>query len=81
VKNITIALDDVTYRQARIAAARRDASVSALVKEYLIALASTEETARASTPELDGLLDEIARRHPGFACRDNLSREALHERP
>jgi len=25
------------------------------------------------------LLAEIANRHPGFSCRENLSREALYE--
>ena len=35
MKNITLALDEDTYRLARIAAARRDSSVSSLVKQYL----------------------------------------------
>ena len=30
MKNITLALDEETYRKARIAAARRDASLSAV---------------------------------------------------
>lgn len=80
MKNITIALDDATYRNARIAAARRDASVSALVKQYLISLATTEDTGREASLELETLLSEIAKRHPGFSCRDNLSREALYDR-
>jgi hypothetical protein len=80
MKNITIALDDATYRNARIAAARRDASVSALVKQYLITLATTEGTPREPTPELETLLSEIAKRHPGFSCRDNLPRDTLYDR-
>ena len=40
---MTIALDDDTYRKARIAAARRDSSVSGLVKRYLITLGAEEE--------------------------------------
>ena len=79
MKNITLAIDEETYRQARIAAARRDASVSSLVKQYLQTLAATEITTQKPAPELDTLLAEIASRHPGFTCRDNLSREALHE--
>jgi plasmid stability protein len=35
VKNITLALDDETYRRARIRAAEQDTSVSALVKQLL----------------------------------------------
>jgi plasmid stability protein len=37
VKNITLSLDDETYRQARIRAAERNTSVSALVKQLLTA--------------------------------------------
>jgi hypothetical protein len=27
-----------------------------------------------------GLLTEISQQHPGFSCRDNQSRDAIHER-
>ena len=40
---------------------------------------ATEITIQKPAPELDILLAEIARRHPAFSCRDNLSREALYE--
>jgi hypothetical protein len=79
MKNITLSLDEETYRKARIAAARRDASVSSLVKQYLQTLAATEIPNEKPAPELDTLLAEIAIRHPGFSCRENLSREALYE--
>lgn len=79
MKNITLALDDDTYRLARIAAARRDASVSFLVKQYLQTLAATEVATENPAPELEALLAEIASRHPNFSCRDNLSREDLYE--
>jgi plasmid stability protein len=79
VKNVTLALDDDTYRMARIAAARRDTSVSSLVKQYLQTLAATEEAPEKPAHELETLLAEIASRHPNFSCRDNLSREALYE--
>ena len=39
MKNITVSLDDETYRRARIRAAERDTSVSALVKKFLTGLA------------------------------------------
>src|SRR5476649_1580209 len=35
MKNITVSLDDETYRNARMKAAELDTSVSALVKRYL----------------------------------------------
>ena len=43
MKSITISVDDETYKRARIAAARRDMSVSALVREFLVGLASDAE--------------------------------------
>ena len=41
MKNITIAIDDETYRQARIRAAELGTSLSALVKDYLNSLSNT----------------------------------------
>ncbi len=35
MKNITVTVDDETYRLARTIAAERDTSVSAMVKEFL----------------------------------------------
>lgn len=40
MKNVTIALDDATHRMARIRAAELGTSLSALVKDYLNALAA-----------------------------------------
>jgi len=42
MKNITVSLDDETYRRARMVAAQRDTSVSALVKGFLLEIASGE---------------------------------------
>ena len=52
MKNITVSLDDETYRRARTIAAQRNTSVSALVKRFLIDLASEEsETERLKPGE------------------------------
>jgi len=45
MKNITVSLDDETYRRARMIGAKRDTSVSALVKRFLLELASRETEA------------------------------------
>jgi plasmid stability protein len=42
VKNITVAVDDEVYRQARIKAATWDTSVSALVRDFLIQLSADD---------------------------------------
>jgi len=80
MKNITVALDDETYRRARIVAAQRDASVSALVKKFLIGLAAESAAPRSLREEQESLLDSIWARHAGFSASENISRDELHER-
>ena len=76
MRNITVAIDDETYRRARVAAAERDTSVSALVKAYLEQLASQEtEVERLKRQER-----EIRSRIGTFNASDRLSREDLHSR-
>ena len=76
MRNITVAVDDETYRRARVAAAERDTSVSALVKAYLEQLASHEtEIERLKRQEL-----EIRSQIAAFNAADRLSREDLHSR-
>jgi hypothetical protein len=52
VKNITVTVDDETYRRARIKAAERDTSVSALVARFLTELATgeTDKLSRGGPP-------------------------------
>ncbi len=76
MRNITVAVDDDTYRRARIAAAERDTSVSALVKVYLEQLASQET-------EYERLLRqerEIRSQIGNFSASNRLSREDVHGR-
>jgi len=80
MKNITVALDDDSYRQARIAAAERDTSVSALVKQYLLSLTADSQKPRDLKQEQEELLNRIAGRHRSFRSADNLSRSDLHQR-
>ena len=73
---ISVTVDDETYKRARVAAAERDTSVSALVKAYLEQLASHEtEIERLKRQER-----EIRRRMAAFNASDRLSREDLHTR-
>ncbi len=80
MKNITVSIDDHTYRQARIIAAQRDASVSALVKQFLVSLGSETPAPCDLRKEQETLLDALWQSHPGFTSAENLSREAVHER-
>jgi hypothetical protein len=76
VKNITVSLDDETYRHARIVAAERGTSVSALVKQFLAGLARDgDETERLKRAE-QILRDEITE----FRAADRLPRDDIHQR-
>ena len=76
MKNITVSLDDETYRRARMIAAQRDTSVSALVKRFLRDLGSGEsETERLKRQER-----ELRERIMDFDASDRLSRDDGHRR-
>jgi plasmid stability protein len=76
VKNITISVPEDVYREARIRAAERGTSVSALVGDYLRSLADREtEFVRLEAQQRE-VQNEIYR----FRARDRLDRDALHTR-
>jgi hypothetical protein len=83
MKNITVSIDDETYRRSRIKAAEAGTSVSALVKSFLTALADGR-VADTEFDRLQGLQDEtlagIRARGEGLRAADNLPRDALHDR-
>lgn len=76
MRNITVSVDDDTYRRARIAAAERDTSVSAMVKAYLQQVAG-EET---ETEKLKRQEREIRGQITKFEGSSRLSREEIHRR-
>lgn len=77
MKNITVSLDDETYRRARVKAAAEDTSVSALVRRYLIDFASSETEFERLKREEQALREQIT----SFRASDRLSREEVHSRP
>ena len=76
MKNITVTLDDETYRRARIRAAQLDTSVSALVKRFLSDLAADE----SEFERLEKLERALRERITSFRASDRQSRDELHER-
>jgi len=78
MKNITVSLDDETYRRARVKAAELDTSVSALVRQYLTGLAGEETEFERRKRLQDELLATI--RHREFSAGDRLSRDEVHRR-
>lgn len=76
MKNITVSLDEDTYRRARMAAAQRDTSVSALVKRFLRELGSEETPVERLKREERMLRERIT----AFRASDRLSRDDVHRR-
>ena len=76
MKNITVSIDDDTYRRARMKAADQDTSVSALVKRFLTELASGE----SDVERLKREERELRARIVAFSAGDRLPREDAHRR-
>jgi plasmid stability protein len=76
VKNVTVSLPDDVYRRARVKAAERDTSVSALVRDFLVELAEDE----SDFDRRKRLQQEVLASVRGFRASDRLSREEVHDR-
>ena len=92
MKNITVSVDDETYRLTRDRAARLGTSVSALVRGLLTSLfqddaEENDGDGRAEETELERrrrlltqVLADFKARGVGLHMADNLSREDLYDR-
>jgi plasmid stability protein len=76
MKNITVSVPDDVYRAARIRAAERGTSVSALVSDYLRSLSDREAEFSRLEAQQRRIQDEIE----SFRASDRLDRDELHER-
>jgi plasmid stability protein len=76
VKNVTVSLPDDVYRRARVKAAERDTSVSALVRDFLVELAEDE----SDFDRRKRLQQEVLSSVRGFRASARLSREEIHDR-
>ena len=78
MKNVTVSLDDQTYRNAKVRAAEMDKSLSAIVREFLASFG-----AHQSEFERLKLLEQEMRaklKGSGFSAGDRLSRDDLYDR-
>jgi hypothetical protein len=69
-------VDDEVYRQARIKAAERETSVSALVRQFLVDLAAGKD----EFERLERLEQAMREQITDFSASDRLSRDELHDR-
>ncbi len=76
MKNITVCVDDDVHRRARIRAAERDTSVSAVVREFLNRWSGEETEFERRKRLQDDTLNTVGAFHAG----DRLSREEIHRR-
>jgi hypothetical protein len=76
MRNVTVSLPEDVYRRARMKAAERDTSVSALVREFLIRLGEDE----SDFERRQRLQNEIIASIRAFSAGDRLERDELHER-
>ena len=92
MKNITVSVDDETYRLSRTKATEAGTSVSALVRGYLNTLVGNQSNGSAAERRpkddeferrrrlMNDVIEEITSNGGGLRMADNLSREALHDR-
>jgi len=76
VKNVTVSLPEAIHRRARIKAAERGTSLSALVRTFLLSLGE-EETDFERRKRLQ---DEVLSSIRSFRASDRLRRDDVHER-
>ena len=76
MKNITVSVSDEVYRRARVRAAERDTSVSALVRELLEGL----DEGRTDFETRCRLQDEVMASIRRFRAGNRLTREDAHRR-
>lgn len=76
MKNITLSVDDETYRQARIQAAKQGTTVSALVRDYLNALSRRG----AVEPDKVAALFDTLDRATSYQASSRMTREESHAR-
>ncbi len=76
MRNITVSVPDDVYRLARIRAAERGSSVSAIVAEYLTSLS----VGGAEFSRLEAQQRRIQRQIKHFRAGDRLDRDEIHDR-
>jgi len=76
MRNITVSVNDDTYRRARIKAAERDTSVSAVVRDFLASWTG-EET---DFDRRRRLQNETLKTIRSFSARERQTRDEVHAR-
>ena len=81
MKNITVSVDAAVHHRALIRAAERsNTSLSAVVREFLVAFAADESDADQRRRQQNELLARLDAEGRGLEASARVARETLHER-
>ena len=80
MKNITVSIEDEVYRKARIFAAERGTSVSAMVREHLLEVTGQGSRRQQEVKERNRLMDQLLRRTAHFRRGTKPTREEMNDR-
>ena len=76
MRNITVSVDDETYRRARVRAAELDTSVSAVVRRFLVEFAEADNDFERRKKLQERTLASIR----AFRATPRMTRDEVHER-
>ncbi len=80
MKNITVTVDDDLYYRARLCAAERRTTLSALVRQFVQGMVTEETPFQRMQREQDEILVRIHAAGAGPSASGRLSREEVHRR-
>lgn len=80
MKNITVSVDADLYHRARVRAAQKQSTISALVREFLLRLVQEEPEFERLRREQNEIIARIRKSHPGFSATKRVPRDEVHRR-
>ncbi|WP_303546570.1 hypothetical protein [Sphingomonas natans] len=80
MKNVTVSLDEESFRRGRVKAAEMGKTLSAVVREFLTEFGTSETEQEQSRRKLRELFEEFDREGIGISAGDRLSRDELYDR-
>ncbi len=80
MKNITVSVAEDLYHRARVRAAQKHSTISALVRQFLIHLVEEEPEFERLRREQNALIASIRKTNAGFSASKRLSRDEIHGR-
>lgn len=80
MKNITVSVDEEIYHRARLKAAEKKTSVSALVKGFLTEIVEEESDFERLQREEQELRAKLVAEGRGLSASENLPRESIYDR-